>query len=285
MAEISVIIPTYNRVNFLSEAIKSILNQIYQDFEIIIIDDGSTDDTENVVAKINDKRIEYIKHQKNKGVAVALNTGIIASKGKYIFFLGDDDLTVPSTLEKLIQKIKQSDLKNLGGVYCWSLVINDEGKTLRIIDSKKKGYIFDEILKKQVFTNLLIKKEVFEKVGLYDENLLSNEDFDFYLRMAKKYQFDFVPEILMVIRSHSQTHLSIFTKRHMRDHADIIKKYSNSWRRQKFLFASLFPHKFYVQLSNFKNFFITQIKLLLNPKIKKEINLIKKTLTGEGIKI
>jgi hypothetical protein len=100
----------------------------------------------------------------------------------------------------------------------------------------------------------------------------------------------------MVIRSHSQTHLSAFTKRHIRDHAEIVKRYSDSWRSphtkiwwrgqsKRFLFSLISPPKIYIKLSNFKNFFITQIKLLLNPKIKKEINLIKKTLTGEGIKI
>jgi glycosyltransferase involved in cell wall biosynthesis len=283
--EVSVIIPTHTRANLIGRAIQSVLNQIYSDFELIIVNDCSLDNTEEIVKGFKDQRIVYLKHEKNRGVAASCNTGVRKAMGDYIFILNDDDLITPWALEKLVKKIEQSDLENLGGIYNWSWWINDKGKTLRIINSKKGGYIFNEILKKQVFTNLLIKKEVFEKVGLYDENLLSNEDFDFYLRMAKKYQFDFVPEILMVIRSHSQTHLSTFTERHIRDHAKIIKRYSSNWRSQRFLFTSFFPSKIYINLSNFKNFIINQIKLILNPKIKKEINLIKKTLTEEGIKI
>jgi len=285
MSKISVIVPTHNRANLLKDAILSILSLTYQNFELIIVNDCSEDNTEEIVKGFKDQRIVYLKHEKNRGVAASCNTGVKKTIGDYIFILNDDDLIGPRTLEKLIKKIRQNDLENLGGVYGWSWWIDDRGKTLRIINSKKRGYIFNEILKKQVFTNLLIKKEVFEKVGLYDENLLSNEDFDFYLRMAKKYQFDFVPEILMVIRSHCQTHLSIFAKRHIRDHAEVIKKYSDSWQSQKFLFTSILPQKIYIKLSYFKNFIMNKIKLLLNPEIKKDIKLIKEVLRKEGIKI
>lgn len=285
MSQISVIIPTYNRANLLKESISSVLKQTYQNFELIIVDDSSLNNTEKIVKGFKDQRIVYLKHEKNRGVAASCNTGVKKAMGDYVFILNDDDLIVPWALEKLIKKIKQSVLENLGGIYGWSWWIDNKGKTLRIINLKKRGYIFDMILKKQVFTNLLIKKEVFEKAGLYNESLLSNEDFDFYLRMAKKYQFDFVPEILTIIRTRSQTHLSTFIKRHIRSHAKIIKKYSSNWRSQKFLLASFFPPKIYVQLSNFKNFIMNKIKLLLNPEIKKDIKLIKETLRIEGIKI
>jgi GT2 family glycosyltransferase len=249
------------------------------------VDDGSLNNTEKIVKGFKDQRIVYLKHEKNRGIAASCNTGVKKAVGSYVFILNDDDLIVPWALEKLIKKIKQSDLENLGGVYGWSWWINDKGKTLRIINLKKRGYTFDMILKKQIFTNLLIKKEVFERVGVYNESLLSNEDFDFYLRMAKKYQFDFVPEILTIIRTHSQTHLSTFTKRHIRGHAKIIKKYSGNSRSQKFLLASFFPPKIYVQLSNFKNFIMNKIKLFFNPEIKKDMKLIKETLRIEGVKM
>ncbi len=285
MSQISVIIPTYNRANLLKEGVSSVLKQTYQNFELIIVDDGSLKNTEKIVKGFKDQRIVYLKHEKNRGVAASCNTGVKKAMGDYVFILNDDDLIIPWALEKLIKKIKRSDLENLGGVYGWSWWIDDKGKTLRIINLKKRGYIFDTILKKQVFTNLLIKKEVFKRVGVYNESLLSNEDFDFYLRMAKKYQFDFVPEVLTIIRTHNQTHLSTFTKRHIRGHAKIIKKYSGNSRSQKFLLVSFFPPKIYVQLSNFKNFIMNKIKVLLNPEIKKDIKLIKETLRREGIKI
>lgn len=278
MPQVSVIIPTYNRANLLKDAISTVLHQTCQDFELIVVDDCSEDNTKKIVEGFKNHRIVYLKHNKNRGVAATCNTGIEKAIGRYIFILNDDDLIVPWMLEKLIKKIKQSNLENPGGVYGWSWWINDKGKTLRLTNFKKSGYIFNEILKKQVFTNLLIKKEVFDQIGLYDENLLSNEDFDFYLKMAKKYQFDFVPQVLTVIRSHSQTHLSVFTKRHMRDHAKIIKKYSDSRQSQRFLFASFFPPKIYTRLSKFKNLIINETKFFLNPEIKKKLKLVKKVL-------
>lgn len=285
MFKISVIILTYKRANLLKECISSVLKQIYQNFELIIVDDGSLDNTEKIVKGFKDQRIVYLKHEKNRGIAASCNTGVKKAVGSYVFILNDDDLIVPWALEKLIKKIMQSDLEKLGGVYGWSWWIDDKGKTLRIINLKERDYIFDTVLKKQVFTNLLIKKGVFEKAGLYNENLLTNEDFDFYLRMAKNYQFDFVPEILTIIRTHSQAHLSTFTRRHIRGHAKIIEKYSGNWRSHKFLLVSFFPPKIYIQLSNFKNIIMNKIKLFLNPEIKKDIKLIKETLKRDGIKI
>ena len=285
MSQISVIILTYNRANLLKEGISSVLKQTYQNFELIIVDDGSLNNTEKIVKGFKDQRIVYLKHEKNRGVAASCNTGVKKAVGSYVFILNDDDLIVPWALEKLIKKIMQSDLEKLGGVYGWSWWIDDKGKTLRIINLKERDYIFDTVLKKQVFTNLLIKKGVFEKAGLYNENLLTNEDFDFYLRMAKNYQFDFVPEILTIIRTHSQAHLSTFTRRHIRGHAKIIEKYSGNWRSHKFLLVSFFPPKIYIQLSIFKNFIMNKIKLFLNPEIKKDIKLIKETLKRDGIKI
>jgi len=88
---VSVIIPTYNRAHTIGRAIKSVLNQTYQDFEIIVVDDGSTDNTEEVVKSFRDKRIRYIQHKKNKGAAAARNTGIKSAKGKYIAFQDSDD--------------------------------------------------------------------------------------------------------------------------------------------------------------------------------------------------
>ncbi len=99
---VSVIIPTYNRANLVSRAIKSVLNQTYQDFEIIVVDDCSEDNTEEIVKSFNDSRIRYIKHKKNKGGSAARNTGIKRARGKYIAFLDDDDEWLPSKLEKQI---------------------------------------------------------------------------------------------------------------------------------------------------------------------------------------
>jgi len=88
---VSVIIPTYNRAHLVGRAIRSVLNQTYQDFEIIVVDDCSTDNTEEIVKGFNDHRIRYMRHDRNRGGSAARNTGIKASQGKYIAFLDSDD--------------------------------------------------------------------------------------------------------------------------------------------------------------------------------------------------
>ena len=108
MPKISVVIPTYNRAHLIKKAINSVFEQTYQDFEIVIIDDGSKDNTEEIVKSINDGRIRYIKHEKNKGEAGARNTGIENSKGEYIAFLDTDVTWSKDKLEKQLNILESS---------------------------------------------------------------------------------------------------------------------------------------------------------------------------------
>jgi len=284
MSKISVIIPTYNRQGLIKDAILSALNQTYKNIEIIVVDDASTDGTEKSVSSFEDSRIIYLKHNKNMGVAATCNTGIKKATGEFIFILNDDDLIVPSAIEKLFKKINEGEIQNLGAVYGWSLWVNKEGKTYRIIDSKEKGEILKKIIKKHIFTNLLIKKEVFEEVGLYNEELRNNEDFDFYLRVASRYQFDFVSEILFIIRKHDQGHLSSFTQKNVLGQYKISENYSKDFNFKKLL-SSIISLNFYIKLSNLKNFLICRVKLFLNPEITRQIDIAKKDFFNMGIKI
>jgi glycosyltransferase involved in cell wall biosynthesis len=116
MPKVSVIIPTYNRAGLLKRAIQSVLNQIYQDFEIIIVDDASTDNTENVIESFKEHRIRYIKHESNKGAAVARNTGIKFANENYIAFQDSDDEWLPEKLEKQMEIIEHASPR-VGVVY------------------------------------------------------------------------------------------------------------------------------------------------------------------------
>ncbi len=113
---VSVIIPTYNRAHLLGRAIESVLDQTYQDFEIIVVDDASADETEEVVKSFGDDRINHIRHQKNKGGSAARNTGIKAARGEFIAFLDSDDEWVPKKLEKEIDRL-QTLSNEVGVVY------------------------------------------------------------------------------------------------------------------------------------------------------------------------
>ena len=110
---VSVIIPTYNRAHLIDKAIKSVLNQTYQDFEIIVVDDGSTDNTNEVLKNFTDSRIHYIFHTSNLGVSAARNTGIKTSQGEYIALLDSDDDWLPEKLDKQVD-VLQNESSEVG---------------------------------------------------------------------------------------------------------------------------------------------------------------------------
>ena len=202
---VSVIIPTYNRAHLISRAIKSVLNQTYQDFEVIVVDDGSTDNTEEVIKEFQkkDERIKYVRHEKNKGGSAARNTGIKAAKGKYIAFLDSDDEWLPEKLEKQMKVFENAPAK-VGVVY------TDMWRTMR---NKRKYYFSspmitpeDGIIYKQALDykvmnigiqTAVIKREVFEKVGMFDEKFPRFIDLEFFIRISKHYYFYHLGEPLV----------------------------------------------------------------------------------------
>ena len=199
---VSVIIPTYNRAHLIVRAIQSVLNQTYQDFELIIVDDGSTDNTEEVIRKFQeqDKRVKYIRHEKNRGGSAARNTGIKNAKGEYIAFQDSDDEWLPEKLKKQMEVFK--DAPSELGVVSTGYIFIDElnGDTGKQFIPKKKGWIYEELLAGNCVgttSTILIKRKCFEKAGLFDENLPSCQDWEMWIRIAKGHQFDFIENPLV----------------------------------------------------------------------------------------
>lgn len=208
---VSVIIPTYNRAGKLKRSIKSVLNQTYENFELIVVDDASKDDTETKVNSFDDSRIKYIKHDKNKGGGASRNTGIKLSEGKYIAFLDDDDIWLPIKLEKQIKKF--SLLPNIfGAVYSYHYEIDDYTGHLKYFSgSRFRGDVYKRLLRGwcAASTSLfVIRSECFENVGTFDERLESFQDYDLWIRLSKQYYFDYVPKPLVVRNIHSLSQLS-----------------------------------------------------------------------------
>lgn len=181
---ISVIIPTYNYAAFLARAIKSVLCQGYPNFEIIIIDDGSTDNTAEVVIK--DDRIHYF-YQENRGLAAARNAGIDRSKGSYLVFLDADDWLEPGALEKNYDALKNKpDVAFVSGNYYFLKAAINE---LFPITTEINEHHYTHLLKSNyigMHATVLFQRWVFDDVR-YDESLRSCEDYDLYLRIARNH--------------------------------------------------------------------------------------------------
>lgn len=201
MPKVSVIIPAYNAMAYLPEAIESVLQQTYDDFEVIVVNDGSSDNTAEWVAQVADPRVKLIS-QENKGVSSARNTGITHAQGKYIAFLDSDDLWEPDKLSKQAQ-ILDGD-RSAGLVYTWVSGIDKEGKpTGKIRKNNPEGKVWDALIQHNIIecgSVPLVRRECLEKVGLFDESLRTIEDLEMWLRLAAHYPFRRIPEALVYYR-------------------------------------------------------------------------------------
>ena len=203
---VSIILPTYNRKLLLCRAIQSILDQSYQNFEIIVVDDCSSDNTDKFVKSIKDKRIQYIQHKKRKGANIARNTGIKAAKGDYIAFQDSDDVWLDRKLEKQMKAFKESP-EDIGVIYTSRINLAD-GKKYIIPSPEiepKEGNIHDILLKTGFIATptAVVKRECFAKVGMFDENLPREQDWDLWIRISKHYRFKHIDEPL--VKSYLQT--------------------------------------------------------------------------------
>ncbi len=201
--EVSVIIPTFNRLEKLKRSVSSVLNQTYQDFELIVVDDGSTDNTkewlEQQMIKNNNKnkKIKAI-YQKNSGVSSARNTGILTSEGEWIAFLDSDDEWLEKKLQKQIDYIKENPhIKIVHSNEIWirnGVRVNEMNK-----HKKLGGWIYLNSLPLCLISPsaVMIHKEIFKIHGSFNENYPFAEDYDLWLRLTPYYEIGFIEEPLI----------------------------------------------------------------------------------------
>lgn len=201
---ISVIIPTYNYGCFIADAIRSVVVQTHAPAEIIVVDDGSTDDTAAVVRQFSDN-VKYI-HQENDGVCAARNRGVAASTGDLIAFLDADDTWEPTNLEK--QSARFAADESIGLVHCGMREFdNATGKTIRLyLDGGEEG-VADNLLIWEGPAiagpgTVIVSRKAFDEVGGFDTKMKVGEDWDFCYRVARKFKVGFVAEPLVNYRSH-----------------------------------------------------------------------------------
>jgi glycosyltransferase involved in cell wall biosynthesis len=185
-------------------AIQSVLDQTYQDFEIVVVDDASKDNTEEVVKSFNDKRVRYIKHERNEGVAAARNTGIKATKSKYVAFQDSDDEWLPEKLEKQMVGFRTAS-SNIGVVYTAFLRIEGDKETYipSPESTPKEGDIYDSLVRGNFVATpaAVVKRECFAKAGMFDEGIPCLEDWELWLRISKYYHFKCIDQPLTIAYS------------------------------------------------------------------------------------
>lgn len=198
MPKVSVIIPTYNCAEFLKNAIDSVLKQTYKDYEIIVVDDGSTDDTRHIVGQF-DGNIRYF-FQDNAGPAAARNAGIKNAAGKYIAFLDSDDYFFPEKLELQTAYIgRYPDMAMVFSDACTTYTDGTRIPHYKLIQEPHWGMIFDKLFLNNFINNstVLLHKSYLEKTGLFDETIRYSEDYELYLRIAKNFPIGYIDKVLV----------------------------------------------------------------------------------------
>jgi glycosyltransferase involved in cell wall biosynthesis len=204
MPKVSVVIPAYNAMTYLPETVASVLQQTFSDFELIIVNDGSSDNIVEWVSGLEDPRVKIIS-QENRGVAAARNTGIAHAQGEYIAFLDADDLWEPTKLEK--QTYCLDNNPPVGLVYTWTALIDQWGRpTRRVWNPHIEGNVWEHIVVNDMIStgsSPMIRSKCFEAVGVFDPTLASCEDRDMWTRIAVHYPFALVKEFLTFYRRHA----------------------------------------------------------------------------------
>jgi glycosyltransferase involved in cell wall biosynthesis len=196
-----VIVPTFNRAGFIDRSLGSVLNQTHQDFEVIVVDDASTDGTEDAVKAISDPRIRYIRHQANRGPSATRNTGIMNAIGDYIAFLDSDDEWLPEKLEKQLAEFSADG--TLGLVYCgWAWVRSDRSVRIVRAPNAETGWIdgyprwFHNMVQ-----DIVIRREVVHEC-VFNERIWAYENLEWLLRVMDSVRSGFVTDVLVRCHEH-----------------------------------------------------------------------------------
>lgn len=229
---ISVIIPTYNRCDLLEDAVRSVLAQTFQNFELIIVDDGSTDSTKEMLAPyLSDSRVKYV-YQAHANGSRARNTGIKCASGQYLAFLDSDDIWSPEKLDRQLSAMHANP--GVGVVYCACGIqqLNSEHRALSKVvcrpTSRHHDSLYEDLLYVCVIigggSSVLVSAACFSEVGLFDETLVAS-DWDMWTRLALSHKFFYLDEELVQVRKHG-TNLSNATELRVsncRKRLDILK--------------------------------------------------------------
>ena len=239
--KVSVILPAYNRAHVLERAIQSVLAQSYENLELIVADDSSTDETSALVTAVSDERVRYVRTERNRGAAGARNFGLQFATGEYIAFQDSDDYWRP---EKLRLQVEELEKEQAG--FCYHKVQYDfgEGQTVILPQEcipveQKRGDIYAQLLYENMVDcpALLVRRACLDEAGAFDENLKALEDYDLALRLGNAYYAAFVNQVL-VDKGYTKGSVSLQAEHYLDASCSILFRY-----RADYLATGNFDHR------------------------------------------
>ena len=267
---ISIVMPTYNREKTIKESVDSLLNQTYKDIEIIIVDDGSTDNTEKIIQEYQDKRIKYIKLEGNKGACYARNVGIKNSNGDYVAFHDSDDICVQNKIElqfnNIIKNKSDFDFCDSSKFYENKIIKKVPSKYMKLV-IKLFGYYYAACYQNYISTPCLMVKKQILKEYLFDEELPRFQDYDLIIRLLSKYKISHTKEILVKQEIQDNS----ITKSNTKGINAIEKMLNKEYGFKKNRYAKMFKanlYEMYAYLSTNKKDYFIYIQKSLKTKFR-----------------
>ena len=197
---VSIILPIHNGAKYMRQSIDSCLNQTYKDLELIIVDDGSTDETPEIIRSYQDERIKYLRHERNRGLPHALNTGFAKAAGEYLTWTSDDNYYAEEAVERLLSFLRNN---NCSFGYCdFYRFPNDDPSNLDLV---KLPDVLDLGKQNDVRACFLYSRQVKEAVGDYDPDTQLAEDYDYWMRVSRKFSMCHLNEPLYFYRVHDES--------------------------------------------------------------------------------
>lgn len=240
MLPISVIIPTLNRANYLRRSLLSVVHQEGVDFEIIIVDDFSQDDSYDRVSDLlDDDRIIYIRLEASVGAAQARNLGAARARGRYLAFQDSDDVWLPGKLKAQFQALEAGKPNEVLNFCSHRRVIGTEQVIIPNKASQQKAEdVFEELLKENFISTqtMMVKKPIFEEVGGFDPKLARYQDWDIALRISSIYNVQFLPDTMVIVYD-TPGNLTSQTDNHIESKKSVLSKWRNDSRFSKSLYA------------------------------------------------
>jgi glycosyltransferase involved in cell wall biosynthesis len=232
-ARVTTVIPCYNGRAYIGDAVRSVLGQTYGALEVVVVDDGSSDGSKDVVRGVADPRVRVVEHEVNRGIAAARNTGVREARGEYVAFLDQDDTWYPRKLEKQVEVLDKDETGEIGLVFT-AREIKRNGGTHRVgrdlrfpkpIEKASRRDVLAAFLERNFvwLISALVRRRCFDDVGFFSESIRSGaDDFDFCVRLAMQYRLAYIDEVLVTRHEHGENYTD--PTRMLADDLDVVDR-------------------------------------------------------------